>query len=206
MNMKKVISALLATLLIVLTFAQVPISAQEWNAKTTNDVNKVWKLRFNVQIDSKSLSKDNVYVTDGKNIHPTTLSTSSNGYVVEVKPTILYKKGIRYQLIMNKTLKSVKGFNLKTSIEFPFQVGDTLIPMEGIESTINSYFTTVTVVASSNIYKVTLGGEEMAYKGNNTFTSTQIDLKSGTVVTINYYDEDNKLIESKKHTIGTTSK
>lgn len=206
MNAKKIMTTLLLATLLVFSFSQVPSTAKEWNAKTTNDVNKVWKVRFNVQIDIKSLTKDNVYVTDGKNIHATTLSTSSNGYVVEVKPSTPYKKGVRYQLIMNKTLKSFKGLNLKTSVEFPFQVGDTLIPMEQIESTVNSYFTTVTVVASSNIYKVTLGGEEMAFKGNNTFTSTQIDLKSGTVVTINYYDEDNKLIESKKHTIGTTSK
>lgn len=205
LKVKGILYAFLAAMLVVLSFSQMPALAKEWQYKTTEDVNKVWKVRFNGKMDTSSFTDSNIYVMDGKSIHPTKLSASENGYAVEVKPAKPYEIGKQYRLIIKGSVKSTKGIALKTPIEVPFEVEDPTLKSKSIQSNTNSSFTTVTVRTSSDIYKVTVAGAEMIYNGNNTYSSTMIDQKAGSTVTINFYDENNKLVETKKHTIGSST-
>ncbi|MEK4484705.1 Ig-like domain-containing protein [Psychrobacillus sp. FSL H8-0484] len=201
MNVKRFLYSFLAALLVVVSFSQMPTLAEKWEYKTTEDVNKVWKVRFNAQLNSKSLTKSNVYVTDGQNVHPTTFLTSSNGYVVEVKPTTPYQVGKEYQLVIKKSVQSSNGKELKTAIEVPFKIEDSKLKIKSVQSDTNSYFTTLTVQSSAEVHRVTVGGVDMVYQGSNKFTSTLLDTPKGTTVTIIAYDENNKQLETKKYTV-----
>ncbi|MFJ8064798.1 Ig-like domain-containing protein [Psychrobacillus sp. NPDC096426] len=202
MTGKKLIYTTFAAMIMLLTFQPMFTLAKDWEYKTSENVNKVWKVRFNMQLNTSSLNSSNVYVTDGQNVHPTTVTTSNNGYVVEVKPTKSYSVGKQYTLFIKNSIQSTQGKTLKTGLEVPFQIVDPSLNIQYVQSNTNSIFTTVTVNTNSDVHRVTISGDDMIYKGSNKFTYTLVDAKPGSLITIYAYDENNKSLETKKYTLG----
>ena len=187
-------------ILLVGTFQITVASAKTWDYQTSENVNKIWKVKFNMQLSEKSLTSSSIYVTDGSKTHPTTLSLAKDGYAVDIKPTTPYVVGKQYQIIVKTTVQA-NGKMLKTPIEVPFRIVDSTVKIQHAQNDISSIFTTVKVKTSSDVYRVTVDGEEMNYKGNNSFVYTLIDKSAGSSVYIYAYDENDRRIESLKYTI-----
>lgn len=178
------------------------VLAKEWDFQTIKDVNKVWKVRFNIPLNPASLTADSVYITDGKSKHATTLRSIGNGYEVEVAPSVPYEMGKQYRLMITAAVKSKGGIALKTPIDVPFQVVDSKAKVQSVHSITGDILTNFTVMTNREVHRVTINGINMHYKGNNTYTYTLIDTKPGTVVTVIGYDENNKKLETKQYKTG----
>ncbi|WP_374721458.1 Ig-like domain-containing protein [Peribacillus tepidiphilus] len=201
MKQAKIVTTALFTIMIILFSNNHLTFAKKWDIQTTDQVNKVWKVRFNVPLDQKSLTSDSFYVLNGTSKHSTTLRLEDSGYTVVVAPNSSYEIGKTYRIIITSLVKSKKGKAVRTPIEIPFQVVKTSSKIQSVNTFSSGAFTNITVTTSEDVYKVKIGADEMHYKGNNTFTYGLIDIKNGTTLTIYAYDENNKLIETKKYTV-----
>lgn len=199
---KKIAIASLTILVALFSISQMTY-AKEWDARTTDKVDKVWKVQFSKQIDGLSLNENSVYVTDGVKNHPTTLRVIDDGYTLEVSPDKDYQPGKLYKLNITSLVKSLDGKLLKTPVEFPFQVVVLDANIQSVTSVSGGIITNITVKTSADVYKVKISGEEIHYKGNNIFSYGFVDLKTGTVLTVYAYDENNKLLKSIKYTVGS---
>lgn len=179
--------------------------AKGWNLKTSNDVNKVWEVQFNKALDKSTVTAESVYVSDGKTKHATTLKLTGNGSTLRVSPNVPYEVGKQYMLMITKDVRSSDGKILTTSVEFPFQIVNSGSHIQAVYSTSNGVFTTITVMTSSDVNNVTVGGEEMKYQGKNRHTITILDAKPGATVSIIAYDDNNKKLETKKFTLESAS-
>ena len=197
---KKMVFLLSLVLLVLLPLQS--SFAKEWDFQITNDANKTWKVKFNKEIMPETVQKNSVYVTDGKNIHPTTLMVIDNGKAVEIKPTNAYKVGTKYRVVVTKDVKSLDGKPLKDIINVPFEVIDDKASIKSIYSVTNESITSITVKVSEDVFDVKISGTNMHYKGNNTYQSFFIDQKVGNTVTVYAYDMDGKQLETKKYIIG----
>jgi len=188
-------------------FASNPVaSAKEWDPKSTDDMNKVWKVYFTVPLDRNSLTADSIYVLDGQKRHAVTLRLTEADKVVEVIPSVSYTVGKSYRLMVTTAIKSKQGIALQIPVEIPFQVVDTTDDIgdkiRSIQATTSGILTNVNVAVSADVHRVTVNGEDMHYIGNNTYNYTLIDVKPGSTLTVIGYDENNKQIESKRYTIS----
>ncbi|MED4454493.1 Ig-like domain-containing protein [Metabacillus fastidiosus] len=191
-----------AAMLIILFSSSQWAFAKEWDFQTTDDVNKVWKVRFNMPLDQSSLTANSVYVLGGGNPHFTTLRLVDNGYTVEVAPNAAYEVGKLYRLMITSSVQGKNGKALKTPIEVPFQVVSPTAKIQSIYTQSGGIFTNIIVKTSSDVHKVNFGTDEMRYDGNNTFSYALIDVKEGTTYTVNAYDENNRRIETMRYKIG----
>ncbi|MEK5067056.1 hypothetical protein [Sporosarcina sp. FSL K6-1508] len=103
------------------------------------------------------------------------------------------------------TVTSNDGKALKTPVEVPFQVVNLTDDIQLVYSLSSGIFTNITVTTSPDVHRVTVGGEDMDYKGNNRFKASLIDAKPGSTVSIVSYDGDNKRLETKKYKLGVPS-
>jgi len=90
---------------------------KEWPEKTNVETNKVWSIKFNMDINSAN--SDNVYVTDEYNIIDTKIEIDGN--IIKVTPISDYESGKTYYLI----IKNVVGENnksMKENIRMKFSV------------------------------------------------------------------------------------
>ncbi|MDR7000989.1 hypothetical protein [Neobacillus niacini] len=126
-----------------------------------------------------------------------------SGY--ETYNSILYSNGI----LFTGTYKSVY---YKSGVKFTGRIGDKKYKNGVIVETANSkirsisnqsgsIFTNITVTTSADVYKVKLGSEEMHYIGNYTFTYGLANVKTGTILSVYAYDENNKLLQTMKYTV-----
>jgi len=203
--MKRMAAVFLSVFFIL--FASNPMAlAKEWDPKSTDDINKVWKVYFTVPLDRNSLTADSIYVLDGQKKHAVTLRLTEADKVVEVIPSVSYTIGKSYRLMVTTAIKSKQGIALQIPVEIPFQVVDTTDDIgdkiRSIQVTTSGILTNVTVAVNADVHRVTINGEDMHYMGNNTYNYTLIDVKPGSTLTVNGYDENNKQIESKRYTIS----
>ena len=104
-----------------------------------------------------------------------------------------------------KDVRSNDGKALTESVEFPFQIVNSDSHIQAVSSTSNGMFTTITVKASSDVNRVTLGGDEMKYRGKNIHELTLYKAKPGSTVSIIAYDDNNKRLETKKFKLESAS-
>lgn len=188
-------------IILVTTFSQ-PALAKEWNLKTSIDVNKLWEVKFSKPLDERTMIADNIYVLDGKKKHATTLELAGDGSILQVSPDTPYEVGKSYMLMITRDVKSTDGKALTESVEFPFQITGHI---QDIYSTSNSIVTTITVKASRDVNRVTVGSEEMRYEGKNIHKLPLIGAKPGSTVTITAYDVDNKRLDRISYKLGSTN-
>lgn len=197
----KFITVILSILLLLLP-SNDSLMAKEWPTRSTDNVRKVWKVRLKMPLDSKSINGNSVYVLNGKTKHSTTVRLTNKGFTVEVTPNTTYQKGRSYRLLITSLVKTKSGKPLKTPVEIPFQIVDAAAKIQSVKTVTSGILTNVTVTTSPDVYKVKIGTTDMHYKGNNIYSYGLVDIKVGTVLTIYAYDENNKLLETKKYTIG----
>ncbi len=65
----------------------------------------------------------------------------------------------------------------------------------------NSLWTTVEITCASDVYSVTLNGEHMTYKGNDTFVYHLINANTGRAQTLQVFDVDGRRLESVQRNI-----
>ena len=90
---------------------------KEWPEKTNIESDKIWNIKFNMDINSAN--SDNVYVTDEYNIIDTKIEIDGN--IIKVAPISDYESGKTYYLI----IKNVIGENnksMKENIRMKFSV------------------------------------------------------------------------------------
>ena len=196
----KIAVAFLAMFFVILATSELA-NAKEWTLQTHDDVNKVWKIRFNYPVDLDSLTTDSVYVLDGTKKHAITLGLEEDGKLVSVTPDTPYETGKSYRLMITSALQSNDGQALMDPVEFPFQIVNPDDKIQSVYSKTVNIFTTVTVKTSSDVHSVKISGDEMKYEGNDTYTLTLVDAKIGSTLTIYSYDENGKRIETKKYKI-----
>ena len=197
---RKLIVAFVLVLIVLFSFSSFSF-AKPYDLQAQYQVDKMWKIGFNMPIDPSSLTADSVYVLDGKSKHVTTLQLIDNGYTIQVSPAKNYEKGKSYRLVITSLVQSRSGKALKTPIEFPFYIEDPNAKIQSISTVSGDIVSNVTVKTSSDVYKVKIGINELHYEGNNTFSYGLIDVKAGTVITVYAYDENNRLVETKKYTV-----
>lgn len=191
--------------IILLTTSSQSAIAKEWDLKFIDDVNKMWEVRFNKPLDKSTVTANNIYVTDGKTQHKTTLKLAGDGSTLQVSPNVPYEVGKPYMLKITKDVKSNDGKVLTESVEFPFQIAKSDGHIQAVYSTSNGMFTTITVKASRDINRVTLGGEEMKYQGKNIHKLTLLDAKPGSTVSIIAYDVDKKVLDKTSFKLESTN-
>ena len=175
--------------------------AKEWSLQMTEDVNKAWKVRFNMALDTKSVQKSSVYVTDGKTTHSTSLKLLENGKLIEVTPSTRIILETEYRIMITTDVKSKNGKSLKSAVEVLFEVTDANAKLKSIKSTNDKTITSLIVVTSNEVFDLKINNESLRYTGNNTYELVLFGQKAGTVLTIYAYDVDGKRIETKKYTI-----
>ena len=78
--------------IILLTTSSQSAIAKEWKLETSNDVKKVWEVRFSKALDESTVTANNIYVTDGKTQHKTTLELTGAGSIYyKYRPMLLTK-------------------------------------------------------------------------------------------------------------------
>lgn len=176
--------------------------AKEWNIQTTEDVEKTWKVNFSMELDSTTVKSSNVYVTDGKTVHPTKLQIINGGKTIEVQPSEAYEMNTEYELIVTKDVKNLSGQPLQESVEMPFKVVDSSVVIQSVNSVTGSGITVLTVVTNSDVFDVKISSESLKYKGNNTYEHVLFGKEPGDSITIYAYDENDKVIEKQTYKIG----
>lgn len=201
--MKRVKQSIVVLVAMVLVFLpwQDKKMAKEWDFQSIDQVDKAWSVKFNMKLDANSVNQTSIVITDGKTVHPSVARLVGNGYEVQVVPSAPYEVGKAYWLKITSSVKSSDGKALKTPIEVPFQLIDPNADIQAVHSMTSGIFTVVTVTANPRVHRVTLNGTDMHFIGNNQYTYTLLDTKPGSSVTIYGYDENNKRVETKRHTV-----
>lgn len=120
-------------ILLVLLVLQYPIAeaaTTEWSEeiqqKSTTDSNKPWTITFSQNIDEKTVSDENVKVTDAKgNAVLTAWKVKDNK--ITVTPKSSYDAGT-YYLYVGPNIQSVNNKQQKANIKFTFVVKDNVSP------------------------------------------------------------------------------
>ena len=127
--MKKIIKLILLVSLVVIaqTYFGHQVAKATW---TYDDVEptKSWVITFSKPIDEDSISKDTIYVTNGKGqkIDVEILLQTPSMVVVEA-PKTGYENGQVYKLVVENTLESTDGQRLNASEEMIFTIKKTSI-------------------------------------------------------------------------------
>jgi len=95
------------------------------------DQNKTWKVTFSKSINLEStIANQLLYVIEASTglLHPVELSVDSEKSNVEmrvnVKPIFKYSRGGQYYLVIDKSMQSDDGDNIKNGIILPFTIND----------------------------------------------------------------------------------
>lgn len=89
------------------------------------DVNKVWTINFNNELDRTSIDKtDNITVVDDKGSKIGMKIDYKDNKSITVSPLIKYNYGKTYTLIVKDNIKSKQGSKLKKGVEMKFTTKD----------------------------------------------------------------------------------
>ncbi|WP_052107648.1 Ig-like domain-containing protein [Clostridium novyi] len=118
--MKNKIKIIFLTGLLVFGVSNCAI-AKEIPQKNTSSLNKSWTIKFNKNLNNKSINNDNIYIKDdkGKKIK-TSLFTENNS--VTLIPVENYKDECSYTVCVNKGIKGEKNNSLKEDVYMKFNV------------------------------------------------------------------------------------
>lgn len=96
----------------------------QWQMKNTTNPMKEWTVKFNLEIDDKTVNGDNIYVTDDDEMLVTGIVPILENDKRTVKVTLKeqYKAGETYNLYITSRVKSIKGESLKRGIKMPFNI------------------------------------------------------------------------------------
>ncbi|AXH98290.1 hypothetical protein DV702_00365 [Sporosarcina sp. PTS2304] len=86
---------------------------------------KVWKIRFNQKLDSKTFNSDSVYVLNESGVSmPLGYQVSADGETMEIRlqSGYQYKKGANYYLFIEDKVKALDGRKLSKPVQMKFQI------------------------------------------------------------------------------------
>lgn len=171
------------------------IDTKDMGSKTITETNKVWIISFKSEVDVSSLS-NNVQVKDitTGNIFTPTVSDGNNIFSVKINaPSGGYVAGHKYQLILNKGIKSKKGNVLPKTTILTFSIG----AKDG-----SSYDASANVVVSpvfAALKQITLTSTNLPsdtkfqIEGNNkvfNIGDTTVSMVGGSTVNVYFYSSD----------------
>lgn len=89
------------------------------------DVNKVWHIRFNMDINKSTVNSDNVLVLDeNQSTVPIKISCGEDRRSIDVAPVNSYVPGKTYSLIINKDIRAVSGQSIGNPKKLNFNIAD----------------------------------------------------------------------------------
>ena len=85
--------------------------------------NFIWKVRFNIPLDAKTVNKDTMYVVDSQNQQLRTYIKYNvdTGYI-EIEPLEPYSTNEYYKLVITTNVKSRGGQSLNEPIQIKFKL------------------------------------------------------------------------------------
>ena len=171
------------------------------SVSATKDTKKVWCIKFNKDIDEKSLSS-NIYIVDSSNKKlTTTLKLLSDKRSVEISNVKEYEVGKTYKIYINN-IKSEKGEELSKQVIHSFMVEPLNSTVISIKANFNTLLTYLTINTSKEVYKVTVNNVEMKYEGNNNYELALQGIGEWENVIIKTFDSNNKLLEQKEYIVA----
>lgn len=184
--------------------ATIPAGFDSWPSQSTTDTHKVWTVKFSMPLDSNSVNRSNIYVTDDDNRQvSSTLTRSADGTSVQVKPSGAYTVGKKYWLFITGALTAENGKNaLVQPVAASFLVADENSKIIQISANYSAILTSFTVLTSPDVSAVKINSKSMIYQGNNTYSLGITGLKTGSTVTVSAYDKNGKSLKSQKYTIN----
>ena len=199
------VALLLATIMFLLSVSSVFAAGTAtgfttWPVKTTTEVKKGWSITFNSAIARASLNSSTMYVMNSKQAKVvTTIGLSTNNLTAKVTPTQAYAAG-EYNLYITNGITSLVGEKLAEQIIVPFTViVDTPISSTyilDVQSDFNSYVSELSVQTAPDVYKVNVNKMKMQYMGDNMYNAGIFGLKEGSVILLEAYDQNGKLLQS----------
>lgn len=101
------------------------VNWDEWAIKNANP-DKIWRVKFNQQLDNKTVNKENIYVRDPycNNINVNVVLDKNNNDTIIVTPIINYRVQSEYYLYITQNVKSINGKDLKRPISMKFKIID----------------------------------------------------------------------------------
>lgn len=171
--------------------------------KSTLDVNKVWNINFNHEIELYS-AKNYVQVNEVNNgqlgaIVPVTFSQGTKSSILVNPPAGGYKKGKMYQITIKKSIAAKNGKNLFRNNIMKFSVNEANTAIAKVEiSPVLSMFKAITINATtrSDIKKYKIEGND------NLFNIGEISinvLNNKSSVQVYFYGSDGYTL------LGTTT-
>lgn len=184
--------------------ATVPAGYTTWQMQTTTDTHKVWTVKLSAPMDSAGVNKANIYVTDDNDkLVSTTLSLSSDGLTVQVKPVSAYLAGNKYWLYINGDITFNGGKqHLAQSIVMPFMITTAGTEIYSVSDSYSSLFSNFSVVTGPDVFSVKINSTNMIYQGNNSYSVGMVGLKQGSKVTVYAYDSSGKLLQSQVYIVN----
>ena len=83
----------------------------------------VWKVKFNIPLDPRTVNNNNLYVMTTNNIPlPTNIRYNSETNEIEVEPTDAYSSEEEYVLNLTTRVRSAGGNYLKNPIKVQFKI------------------------------------------------------------------------------------
>ncbi|MGN0151888.1 MAG: Ig-like domain-containing protein [Wujia sp.] len=85
--------------------------------------NFVWKVRFNIPLDPKTVNKETMYVTNSQNQRlQTYINYDMKNELIEIEPLEPYATSEQYSLIITTNVKSRGGQSLNEPVSIKFKL------------------------------------------------------------------------------------
>lgn len=104
----------------LVTVPKDPTTFTQWEARKTDDFTKTWTISFSQPIDQKTVTAQNIYITNEQN-NRMPLALTSNGTQLTIASLNQYTPFTKYTLSI-KDLKSTTGTPLIKAIQMPFTI------------------------------------------------------------------------------------
>ncbi|MBC2582121.1 hypothetical protein [Clostridium sp. DJ247] len=171
--------------------------------KLTLDINKVWNINFNHDIEVYS-AKDYLQVNEVNNgqlgaVVPVTFSQGTKSSILVNPPAGGYKKGQMYQITIKKSIAAKNGKNLFRNNIMKFSINEANTAMAKVEiSPVLSMFKAITINATtrSDIKKYKIEGNENLFNIGQTSVNV---LNNKSSVQVYFYGNDGYTL------LGTTT-
>ncbi|MCB2289301.1 hypothetical protein LGK97_05925 [Clostridium sp. CS001] len=171
------------------------------NESIIKDAKKVWRIKFNKNIDESSMLS-NIYVVDSSNNKiGTNLKLLSDKKTVELSAIKEYEVNKSYKIYVND-IKGENGERLSKQVIYSFKLEELNGNDISIKTNISTLLTYIQINTSKEVFKVTVNNIEMKYEGNNNYALGLSDIGVGKKVIIQIFDKNNKLLDKKEHIIS----
>lgn len=85
--------------------------------------NFIWKVRFNIPLDPKTVNKDTMYVANSQNQKLRTyIKYDTDHEIIEIEPLEPYATNEQYSLIITTSVKSRGGQSLSEPVSIKFKL------------------------------------------------------------------------------------